>query len=60
MDDLPDTCYDYRYEQPNAKVFCECDWCGDPIYEGDVYYIFEGMNICIGCMTECRRIAGEE
>lgn len=59
MSSLLDCQYDYSYESPEAKVFAECDLCGDPIYVGDGYYRFEGMNICEDCMDECQKTAEE-
>ena len=44
---------------PNAsyKPVCECDMCGDDIYEDDVMYIVNDNNICERCMDECKTYA---
>lgn len=63
MSNLPDSCYDYRYEAPKAKVYTHCDVCGDPIYVGDSYYEIlndERMNICNDCINSFKTIAEEE
>ncbi|MBE6066134.1 MAG: hypothetical protein E7211_00320 [Clostridium lundense] len=55
MDNIPDCCYDYRYEAPTAKIVDTCIDCGEFIYEGEEYYDIRGMIICSKCMSEYKR-----
>ncbi|MCR1933558.1 hypothetical protein NSA27_02425 [Clostridium tepidum] len=52
MDNLPDCCYDYRYEAPSAKIVDICNICGNNIYEGEEYYDFHGDIVCYDCSDE--------
>ncbi len=45
---------------PNAPlppVVCECEECGDPIYEGDLYYHIGEHKFCETCVVENREFA---
>ncbi|WP_434302690.1 hypothetical protein [Clostridium botulinum] len=56
MVNLPDCCYDYRYEAPKVKIVDRCDICGNNIYEGDDYYYISHMNICNNCIDEFKKV----
>ena len=60
MTDLPDSCYDYRYEAPKAKAITKCDICGDAIYEGDSYFKIKDLTVCNDCINTFKTIAREE
>lgn len=34
---------------PMAKPFCQCDFCGEDIYEGEDFYDFDGDIVCENC-----------
>ncbi|MDF2883831.1 MAG: phiCTC2B 13 [Clostridiaceae bacterium] len=55
MDNLPETCYEYRPEQPKAKIVDTCIDCGEFIYEGEEYYDIHGMIICQSCMDDYKK-----
>lgn len=57
---LPDCCYDYRYEAPQAQVITVCDICGEDICSGDSYYRIGNGEICSDCIDEFKEIAEEE
>ena len=59
MTDLPDSCYDYRYEAPKAKVYTHCDICGEPIYVGDSYFKIKVLVVCNDCINTFKTIAEE-
>ena len=54
---------DYKLDPPEDKVFCECDACGQEIYEGGTYYDIDGDNIHDDCFElyfhQNQKIAGE-
>jgi hypothetical protein len=50
--ELPDCCYEYREEQPKARIIEACMDCDSDIYEGDEYYDIQGMVICTECMAK--------
>lgn len=52
MNDIPDCMYDYRREEPPAKIVDVCDFCGGNIYEGEEYYDFNGDIRCELCVDE--------
>lgn len=39
------------------KKYCDCDHCGEPIYEGDTFYLVECSPVCSECMEKARRTA---
>lgn len=48
------------YEQ--VKVYCSCDNCGKPIYEGDTFHLIgRGAYHCDKVCEEChkKKVAGE-
>ncbi|PRR77663.1 hypothetical protein CLLI_22270 [Clostridium liquoris] len=57
MSNIPDCCYDYRYEQPQAQIVDTCDICGEGIYEGEEYYNICEMNICEDCILDFKKTA---
>lgn len=52
MSNIPDCMYDYRREEPKAKIVEQCDFCGGNIYEGEEYYDFNGEIRCEFCVDE--------
>lgn len=48
---------DAYYEPPEARLFANCDWCGDEIFEGDDYYELNGEKVCCECVSRCCREA---
>lgn len=36
-----------------------CEWCGEPIYYGDIYYDLCGEKVCEACVDECRKTADD-
>lgn len=56
----PESCYDYRYEAPQAKIYTTCDVCGEDILEGDSYYEVGALCVCEECIDSFKRTAGEE
>ncbi|CAB1262836.1 hypothetical protein ACFHWD_18215 [Clostridium sp. MT-14] len=57
---LPECCYEYRYEDPKAKIFTVCDVCGEAIYVGDSYYRIENLDVCNDCINTFKVLAEEE
>jgi hypothetical protein len=53
--------------QDDEKVFCNCDWCGGEIYEGEEYLEIQDDKIHDDCFPDYaeehldprRRVAGE-
>lgn len=52
MSNLPDSMYDYRYEQEKAEVVDICMVCNREIYEGESYYDFSGDIVCEDCLSD--------
>ncbi len=48
---------DYMIEPPEEKrkVVCECDFCHEPIYEGDVIYSSFDFEACEECEEDFLR-----
>lgn len=57
MDNLPDCCYDYRYEVQTPKIVDNCNVCGYEIFEGEDYYKICNMKICENCIDDFKKIA---
>lgn len=36
--------------------YCDCEWCGEPIFYGDEYYNIAGEKICCECIEDCKKI----
>lgn len=47
---------DYESED---KEYCTCEWCGEPIYIGDIYYDLNGDKVCEDCIMDCRKTAND-
>ncbi|PRR70887.1 hypothetical protein [Clostridium thermopalmarium] len=60
MNNIPDCCYEYRYESEMAKVVDTCSECGCNIYEGDEYYDINGLILCQNCLSDYKREAQAE
>lgn len=52
--------YDYRHENPAAKLMFSCENCGYGIYVGDAYYEINDVVICEDCMDQCKKECEEE
>lgn len=50
-------------EYPEIEPYCQCDMCGEPIYDGEDYWDINGDIVCEDCLLEymqCfKRTAGE-
>lgn len=44
-------------EEDDRELLGYCEVCGQPIYEGDDFYLFEelGINVCESCACDARR-----
>ncbi len=38
-------------------VVCRCDFCDENIFQGEIYYKFNGKKCCEDCLSYCREIA---
>jgi len=52
MSNLPDSMYDYRYEQEKAEVLDVCLVCQRDILKGESYYDFAGDVVCNDCLKD--------
>lgn len=43
MSNLPESQYDYRHENPQAKKIYTCNCCGGGVYVGDAYWNISGQ-----------------
>lgn len=59
MSNLPESQYDYRYENPQAKKIYNCSCCGYGIYIGDAYWNISGQIICEECIEHLKNEAEE-
>lgn len=49
-----------NYLPPEQVVVCECDVCGDDIYEGDDHYVIDGDVFHIDCIHDWARLFRKE
>lgn len=50
-------------EYQQMKIYCSCDYCGTPIYEGDTFHIVgKGGARCDKVCEQChqKKVAGDE
>ena len=59
MSNLPESQYDYRHENPQAKKIYTCSCCGYGIYTGDAYCNISGQIICEECIEHLKNKAEE-
>ena len=52
--------YEYSYERKPVKEYGMCEECGYTILEGEEYYDIDNVLICVDCIDEYKKIAGEE
>lgn len=57
MSNLPDCCYEYRYEAPEAEVVDKCSDCDCDIHEGEEYYDINGLILCKNCLNYYKKEA---
>lgn len=43
--------------EEEAEQAFTCDWCGEPIYDGDEYYDLGGERVCSDCIRNCQKMA---
>lgn len=60
MSKLPESMYDYRYENPEPKQIGACSGCGCGIYVGDDYYQIDNKAYCEDCKNKFKKVGGEE
>lgn len=60
MSKLPETMYDYRPEREVLRAVDICSDCGYDIYFGQEYYDIHGKIFCEDCMSEHKKIGGED
>lgn len=59
MSNLTDCWYEYRHENPQAKLIYTCSNCGWGIYIGDAYWNISGQMICEDCIEHLKNEAEE-
>ena len=43
--------------EPEPPICGQCEWCGEPIYEGDTYYDVQHSIYCEQCVDDdCKEI----
>lgn len=52
--------YEYSYERKPVKEYGVCEECGYTILEGEEYYDIDNILICVDCIDEYKKIAGED
>lgn len=57
MSNLPDCCYEYRYEAPEAEVIDVCSDCDCDIHIGEEYYDINGLILCEDCLNHYKKEA---
>ena len=45
------------YGEGEKKIYCFCDACGEPIYEGEDYFKIGEDNICPACISDAKTVA---
>lgn len=60
MDNLPDCCYEYRFNREEPRTIRTCTECGYSIYAGEKYLPIEEKIICRECLDELMEEAEEE
>lgn len=48
---------DYMYREEDYDPDFYCDMCGEPVYEGDVYFKIGNDRICECCIEGCKERA---
>ena len=46
-----------RQETPELEAKFHCDFCGNPLYEGETFYEIDNGKMCESCLESFRRFA---
>lgn len=60
MENIPDCCYEYRFNREEPKDVAVCSICGFDIYAGEKYLPTGDKKICRECLDELMEEAEEE
>ena len=59
MKNIPDCCYEYRFNREEPKAVAVCSICGFDIYAGEKYLPSEDRIICRDCLEDLMEVAEE-
>ncbi len=60
MENIPDCCYEYRFNREEPRAIKTCTECGYSIYAGEKYLPIGEKIICRECLDELMEEAEEE